>query len=99
VHALIQGIDSPKLRVLAGAPLAKAEQEATDLAPLVFEELELMVHDRLSGTALISGATLKALRFLSAGGDPRALAKHLSQTHIQAGYPTELNAWSGIDDW
>lgn len=37
--ALAAGVDSPTLRVLAGAPRAAADEEATELTLLVFEEL------------------------------------------------------------
>ena len=49
--ALAAGIDSPTLRVLAGAPRFAADEEATELAPFVFEELGLHVHERLSSAA------------------------------------------------
>ncbi len=50
--ALAAGLDTPSLRMLAGAPLAAANDEALDLAPRVFSELGLDIHARLSTAAV-----------------------------------------------
>lgn len=97
--ALAVGVDSPTLRVLAGAPRAAADEEATELAPLVFEELGIRVHDRLSPDAIVEAARQLAARWLEQGGSSRALAKDLWGRYVAAGYPNELAAWSGLDDW
>lgn len=46
--ALSAGLDSPSLRVLAGAPKRFADEEATDLAPDVFAELGLEMEEKFS---------------------------------------------------
>lgn len=98
-EALVAGLDSPTLRILAGARRANADLEATELGPTVFEELGIQIHDRLSPEAIIAGARQKARRFLSEGGSPRQFAKDLWRMYASAGYPQELSAWSGLDDW
>lgn len=97
--ALVAGLDTPTLRVLAGAPHAAADEEATELAPLVFEELGISVHERLSPQAIVDGGRQLARRFLVDGDSPRALAKDLYGMYVAAGYPDELAEWSGFDDW
>ena len=51
--ALAEGLDSPTLRVLAGAPRASADDEVTDLAPTAFDELHLRVQPCISAAALV----------------------------------------------
>jgi hypothetical protein len=97
--ALAAGLDSPTLRVLAGAPRAAADEEATELAPTVFEELGMAVAERLSPEAVVQGARQRARRFVAEGGSPRALTADLYGMFIAAGYPDELTAWTGLDDW
>lgn len=97
--ALAEGLDSKTLRVLAGAPRRFADEEATELAAWVFEELGLKVAPRLSSEAVVDGARLAARRFLDSGAaQPRALAFEMWSTCRAAGYPDELQQWSGIDD-
>lgn len=98
-HALTAGIDSPTLRILAGSPHSAADEEATDLAPRVFEELGLTIAERMSAEAMIRGARQRARRFVSEGGSPRALTSDLYGVYVAAGYPDELSAWTALDDW
>jgi len=98
-QALADGLDSPTLRVLAGAPRATADEEATELAPTVFHELGISVHDRLSAEAIVEGARQRAARFLAGREPPRNLASDLWGMYVSAGYPEELAVWSGLDDW
>jgi hypothetical protein len=98
-NALAAGLASPTLRVLAGASHGSADEEASDLAPTVFTELGLDVRERLSTEAKIEGARQQAARFLSGQGSARELARELGGMYASAGYPEELNTWSGIDDW
>ena len=97
--ALVAGLDTPTLRVLAGAPRATADQEAIDLAPVVFEELGLRVHDRMSTEAFVDGARHLARRFVARGGSARELARAIYRMYAAADYPHELIVWSGLDDW
>lgn len=98
-RALAGGLDSPTLRVLAGAPRASADEEATDLAPTVFEELGLHVEQRLSSAAIIDAARLVAGDLLSGRETPRSATSILYRMFIAAGYPAELADFSGFDDW
>jgi len=98
-QALVDGLDTPTLRVLAGAPHSAADEEAEDLGPAVFDELGVQIHERRSTPAAIEGARLRALRFLEHGGSPRDLARDLWRIYEHSGYPEELSAWSGFDDW
>ncbi|HEX7167581.1 MAG TPA: hypothetical protein VF230_11430, partial [Acidimicrobiales bacterium] len=99
VDALVAGIDSPTLRILAGAGHANADAEATELAPKVFKELGMHVDERLSPSAIVAGARQKARRFLDEGGSPRQLAQDVWRMYVNARYPAELSAWAGLDDW
>jgi hypothetical protein len=89
-EALARGLDSPTLGILAAAPRATAEDEARDLAPTVFQELGISVHDRLSPEAIVEGARLRAARFLVGREPARNLARELWGMYVSAGYP---------DDW
>lgn len=97
-EALAAGVDSPTLRMLAGAPHNDADEEATDLAPTVFQELGVDVADRLSPAAIIEGARLDARRLLDGEMSPRALAQALSNRYVMADYPAELQTWMALDD-
>jgi hypothetical protein len=98
-EALASGLDSPTLRILAGAPRSAADDEASTFAPDVFEELGLCVHLRMSTEAMIDRARLKARWFLAGRGSPRTLTSELWWIYKEAGYPAELADWSGLDDW
>ena len=98
-EALAAGVDSPTLRQLAGAPRASADEEAQDLAPKVFEELGLVIHDRLSSQAVVAGARQLARQFLNSRLPARELARDLYRMYVAAGYPEVLANWSGIDDY
>lgn len=97
--ALTEGLDSPTLRVLAGAPRAFADREASDVATQVFEELDLQVFERLSTEAIIEGARLRSTEFLANPSDHRGFTRDLYSAYRFAGYPTELADFSGLDDW
>jgi hypothetical protein len=98
-QALADGLDSPTLRMLAGAPRVSAEEEAFDLAAMVFDELGLDIPERLSETAYIAGAVFVGKRFLAGTGVPRDVAQTLYSTSVAAGHPAALAAFSGLDDW
>jgi len=97
-QALADGLDSPTLRVLAGAPRASAGDEAWELAPDVFEELGLEIPERMSEAAYIAGAVLVGRRFLDGQGTARDVARRLYAMFVSAGYPSELADFSGLDD-
>jgi hypothetical protein len=98
-QALATGLDSPTLRILAGASQVSAEEEALDLAPTVFEELGLVIATRLSAAAIVDGARQRALRFLRGDDVARELARDLWRMYVAADYPEELADFSGLDDW
>jgi hypothetical protein len=97
--ALAEGLDSAMLRVLAGAPHAFADREASDLATQVFAELDLPVFERLSTEAVIEEARLRAAEFLVNPSDHRGFTNDLYSAFRFAGYPAELADFSGLDDW
>ena len=97
--ALAEGLDSPSLRVLAGAPHSTADEEASELAPLAFRELGLDVKQRLSPEAFVDGARQEAQRLLDGVITERELARRLAPFCVSAGYPRELSTWIGLDDY
>lgn len=97
--ALAEGLDSPSLRVLAGAPSRFADDEASEVAPDVFAELGIAIEERLTPRAIVRGAQLVAVRFLESNdNDPRRLSEQLHFMCVEAGYPSELNFWPGIKE-
>jgi hypothetical protein len=68
VDALAEGLDSPSLRMLAGATAVAADEEADEWAARTFGELGLEVHDRFSREAIIDFARLRAWEFLQSRG-------------------------------
>jgi len=97
--ALMKGLDTPSLRVLAGAPARSADEEASDLAVDVFDELGLTTAEKHSDDAYVALARLKAQRFLDIGGSARVLASQLSKLYQNSNYREELADFSGLDDW
>ena len=98
-EALVAGLDSPTLRVLAGTPHSFADEEAAQLAPATFAELGLDIEPSLSSAALIEGARQLARSFLAGHVDARQLTRLLAGLYVQADYPAELNTWMGFDDY
>ena len=98
-EALVAGLDTPTLRVLAGAPARFADEEATEYGPGTFEELGLDVPEKLSEEAYLELARLKAREFLKRGGSARRLAADLWMLYVNSGYRSELVDFSGFDDW
>lgn len=98
-QALADGLDSPTLRILAGAPRRAADEEASELAPRVFEELGLPIAARLSPEAIVDCARQRALRFLRGEDSARALAQDLWRMYVAAGYPDDLVEFAGLDEW
>ena len=98
-EALADGLDSPTLRILAGAPRAAADEEAVELAPAVFEELSLQIEQRLSPAAIVEAARLIALDLLAGHWTPREATAALYRMPIASGHPDELADFSGFDDY
>jgi hypothetical protein len=98
-EALVDGIDSPSLRVLAGTIRISADLETKELAPTVFAELGLSIDERMTPQAMLTYAKQAAQQFLTFGGQPRVLAEALYRAYIDSGYVAELSDFSGIDDW
>ncbi len=99
VTALLDGLDTPSLRVLAGAPARFADEEANDIAANVFDELGLFVPEKHSEDAYVALARLKAQRYLINGGSARTLASELWNLYLSSNYREELADFSGLDDW
>lgn len=99
VRALTVGLDTPTLRVLAGAPVKFADEEASECAEVVFGELGLVVPEKLSSDAFVALGTLKAKRFLASGGSPARLAGEISALHTQSDYRSELNDLATLAEW
>lgn len=98
-EALAEGLDSPTLRILAGAPRAAADEEATELAPAVFEELGLQIEQRLSPEAMVEAARLIAIDLLAGRWIPREATAALYRMYVASGYANELADFSGFDDY
>jgi hypothetical protein len=102
-EALAVGLDSPSLRMLAGATKATSDEEADQWAAKTFQELGLAVADRFSAEAVIAFARMRAWEFLQARGSvyeesPRSLAAEFYGYYVRSDYAAELATWSGIDD-
>lgn len=97
--ALVDGLDSPALRYLAGATRTAADSDAGEWAPQAAAELGLAIPERLSAEAYVRVARLYAARFLSDPTDPRGFAALGYRLYVAAGYQAELLAFSGLDDW
>jgi hypothetical protein len=98
-EALVEGLDSPSLRFLAGATAVAADREALDWAPRVFDELGLTVHERGSPLAIIVAARVLGAEFLRFGFDAPRFAGELYRLSVQAGDPDELAGFTGFDDY
>ena len=99
VDALAAGLDSPTLRILAGAPARFSDEEATEYGPDTFDELGLAVPEKHSPEAYLELAKLKARRFLAGEGSARSVSIELWQLYQQSDYCAELADFSGLDDW
>ena len=99
VDALVAGLDSPTLRVLAGAPAISANDEATDLGPRVFEELDLTISDEQSDEAYLQLARTKAQELLNGHGTERQLTTDLYTLYRKSQFRLALAEFSGLDDW
>jgi len=97
-EALVEGVDSLTLRMLAGAPRASADEEANELAPRVFEELGLSIPERLSSDAMLAVAPLRAAACLRGDITPRDLAAQMWRIYITTDYATELDGFASFDD-
>lgn len=97
--ALAEGVDSPTLRVLAGAPARFADQEATEFASAVFSELGLALPVKFSEEAYVALARLKAQQFLDGELSARKLANELWSLYSACDYSPALAAASGLGDW
>lgn len=98
-QALVDGLDSPTLRILAGSPRAAADEEATEFGPLVFEELGIRIEPRLSQAAIIEAARLMASDLLTGRWTPRGATAALYRMYVASDYASELADFSGFDDW
>ncbi len=102
-EALAAGLDSPSLRMLAGATRAMADEEADEWAAKTFQELGLEVASRFSAEAVIAFAQLRAWEFLRSRGSinqksARLFAAELYGYYVDSEYSGELGPTAGFDD-
>ncbi|SES23623.1 hypothetical protein SAMN04487983_103754 [Streptomyces sp. yr375] len=76
-EALVAGLDSPGLRILAGLTRAEAYYEVADLLPAVLEELGLVFPPLGSVTGQEASARAAARRLLAGELTPRAFTRHI----------------------
>lgn len=72
--ALVAGLDSPALRMLAGCTRAEAEYDVPDLLPAVLDELDLASYPRGSEAGREAAVRALAHRLLAGKLTPRELA-------------------------
>ena len=99
VEALLAGLDTPSLVLLAGASSFFADEEANDLAPEAFVELGLDVPEKFSEGAHVALARIKARQFLWGEMSARQLANELWSLYAACNYSGDLVAASGLSDW
>jgi hypothetical protein len=102
-NALAEELDSPSLRMLAGATSVAADEEADKWAARTFNEIGLEIHERFSREAIVAFVRQRASEFLQSRGtiseeSPRALAAEFYGYAVASDYAHELATWSGIDD-
>ena len=74
-EALVAGVDTPSLPLLAGTPMRDAQVEVPDLLPKVMDELGLPIPPRETEAANIAGARELATMLLEHELGPSAAAK------------------------
>lgn len=94
---LVAGPDTPSLRLLAGVPIAAAEDETGDLAPAVFEELGIDVPSRLSSEAFVAWARIRAHQFLEGAGIPREFTAEIARHYVASGYDSDLAELASLE--
>lgn len=99
VEALMSGLDTPSLVLLAGAPARFADGEAAQYGPDAFEELGLEIPATHSSDAYVAMAKLEAQRFLEGNGSARQLAADLCVLLTKSEFRDELGGFSSLDDW
>lgn len=77
--ALVVGLDSPALRILAGYTRAEAENEVPDLLPAVLAELGLVFYRRDSEAGREAAVRALAHQMLAGRLTPRELALRIHQ--------------------
>ncbi|WP_244369416.1 hypothetical protein [Streptomyces sp. CAI-85] len=77
--ALVAGLDSPALRVLAACTRGEADYDVPDLLPPALEELGLTLHPLGSVAAQEAAARVLAARMLAGELSPRELASRIHQ--------------------
>ncbi|MFE0886601.1 hypothetical protein ACFW4Q_30850 [Streptomyces rochei] len=77
--ALVAGLDSPALRILAGYTRAEAEHGVPDLLPFLVDELDLVFYTRDSEAGQEAVVRALAHRMLAGRLPPRELAMRIHQ--------------------
>lgn len=96
--AVASGLDSPSLRMLAGATRVKADEEAAEFGPDAFQELGIAVNTWRSDAAILDVARMRAEDFLNGIGSPRSLAAEMYRLYVAARWSSELHDWCALDD-
>lgn len=98
-EALVDGLDSPALRYLAGSTRSQADSDAAEWAHQAIAELGLHLPERLSTNAVVAASRMEALQFLGDRSAPRDFAKRLYRRYVATDYAPELQDFSALDDW
>ncbi|MGW5849080.1 hypothetical protein ACWFQ8_14200 [Streptomyces sp. NPDC055254] len=77
--ALVAGLDSPALRILAGYTRAEADHEVPDLLPFVLDELDLVFYQRDSEAGQEAAVRVLAHQLMAGKLTPRDLALRIHQ--------------------
>ncbi|MFE4869281.1 hypothetical protein [Streptomyces sp. NPDC056682] len=77
--ALVAGLDSPTLCILAGCTRVEAEYDVPDLLPVALDELGLVFYPRESETGQEAAVRALAHRLLAGKLTPRELALRIHQ--------------------
>jgi hypothetical protein len=101
VDALVDGLDSPSLRMLAGARAIDADDDADRWAMRTFKELGFEIPERNSVDAIMAFARLRSWEFLRSRGtsfeeSTWQLVSEFYGYFVASGYKNELAIWSGF---
>lgn len=91
--ALVAGLDSPALRILAACTRAEADYDVPDLLPPALDELGLTFHPAGSVAGQEAAARALAARMLAGELTPRELAFRIHQRFGQL-WPSDSPTWT-----
>ncbi|MFI6728515.1 hypothetical protein [Streptomyces atratus] len=95
--ALVVGLDSPALRILAACTRAEAEYDVPDLLPPALDELGLTFHPARGVAGQEAAARALAARMLAGELTPRELAfRSISTSGTSCLWPSDSPTWTTI---